>query len=185
LLPILKTAESISTSMLPTAPLLPRGAPTQWKQAHQSLSFHLRRHPNAWENTLGTADVLETRLQALFPMLDDLCLNTCPWCLEPCCRVAKVWFDFKDLLFLHFARKPIPLNPPLSALEDTCRFLSREGCTLPRSSRPWICTWYLCPVQTAILRKRDSLQYDAFNRIVREIKILREALEEEFIKVVT
>jgi hypothetical protein len=73
------------------------------------------------------AGILETRLQALFPILDNLCPNTCPW----------------------------------------------------------ICTWYLCPVQTAILRKRDSLQYDAFNRIVREIKALREALEEEFIRVVT
>jgi len=171
--------------MLPNTPLLPRGSPAQWKQAHQSLSFHLRRHPNAWIKSLAVAGILETRLQALFPILDDLCLNTCPWCPEPCCLTAKVWFDFKDLLFLHLARKPIPLNPPLSALENTCRYLSPKGCTLPRSSRPWICTWYLCPVQTAILRKRDSLQYDAFNQIVQEIKVLREALEEEFIRVVT
>ena len=111
--------------MLPNAPLLPRGSSTQWKEAHQSLSFHLRGHPNAWIKSLAVAGILETRLQALFPMLDDLCLNTCPWCPEPCCLTAKVWFDFKDLLFLHLARKPIPLNPPSSALEDTCRYLSQ------------------------------------------------------------
>jgi hypothetical protein len=171
--------------MLSNAPLLPRGATSQWKQAHQSLSFHLCRHPNAWENALATANVLETRLGTIFPILDDLCINTCPWCPEPCCQKAKIWFDFKDLLFLHFAHKPIALSPPLAAFEDTCRYLSRKGCTLPRSSRPWICTWYLCPVQTAILRKRDSRQHDAFYRIVQEIKGLRQALEEEFIKVVS
>ena len=181
----MKTVDSTSSNKDSNAPLLPRGAPTQWKQAHQSLSFHLRRHPNAWTKLFGVAVDLETRLQALFPVLDNLCLNTCPRCPEPCCLTAKVWFDFKDLLFLHLARKPIPLNPPLSVLEDTCRYLGHRGCMLPRSSRPWICTWYLCPTQTAILRKSNSPQSNSFNRSIHKIKMLRQALEEEFIRIVT
>ena len=130
------------------------------------------------------ADYLGKRLDVLFAILDNLCQSSCPRCPEPCCLTAKVWFDFKDLVFLHFARKPIPLNPPLAALEDTCLYLGHRGCMLPRSSRPWVCTWYLCPTQTTVLRKRDPLQYEAFNRIVPEIKELRETLEEEFIRVV-
>ena len=130
------------------------------------------------------AGLLETQLKTLFPILDELCINTCPRCPEPCCLTAKVWFDFRDLLFLHLTRKAVPLSPPLAAVEDTCRYSGHNGCLLPRSSRPWICTWYLCPAQTAILRKRDRHQYDALHRIVKEIKILREELEEEFIRVV-
>jgi hypothetical protein len=180
----LKTTESISATKLSNAPLLPLGSATHWKQAHQSISLHLCRHPDAWSKVLGLAGLVGIQLKAFFPILDDLCINTCPWCPEPCCLQAKVSFDFKDLLFLHFAHKPIPLSPPLTTLGDTCRYLSHRGCMLPRSSRPWICTWYLCPVQTAILRKRDSRQYDAFNRIIQEIKGLRQALEEAFIRVV-
>jgi hypothetical protein len=184
-LPILKTAESISTHLANNALQQPLGSSAQWKEAHQSLSYHLCGSSNVWNKALVVAELLETRHKALFPILDELCINTCPRCPEPCCLTAKIWFDFKDLLYLHLARKPVPLNAPLAALDDTCRYSGHKGCMLPRSSRPWICTWYLCPVQTAILRKRDSRQYDAFNRIVREIKCLRQALEEEFIKVVS
>ena len=154
-------------------------------EAHQSLSYHLCRRPNVWHKALAVADFLETQLQTLFPILDELCINTCPRCPETCCLTAKIWFDFKDLLFLHLACKPVPLNPPLAALEDTCLYSGYKGCMLPRISRPWICTWYLCPAQVAILRKGDSLQYNLFHRRVREIKILREELEEEFIRVVS
>ena len=181
----MKTAESITTHLPINVPLLPWGSSVQWKEAHQSLSYHLSRHPNAWNEAQAVAGHLETQLKALFPILDELCIHTCPRCPEPCCLTAKIWFDFKDLLFLHLARKPVPLNPPVSAREDTCRYLSHKGCMLPRSSRPWICTWYLCPVQTAILRKRDSRRYDAFNRIIHQIKKLREVLEEKFIRVVS
>ena len=181
----MKTAESITTHPPNNVPLLPWGSSAQWMEAHQCLGYHLSRHTNAWKNTQAVAGLLETQLKALFPILDELCILTCPRCPEPCCLTAKIGFDFKDLLFLHLARKPVPLNPPLSAREDTCRYISHKGCMLPRSSRPWICTWYMCPAQTAILRKRDSRQGDAFNRIIHKIKKLREVLEEEFIRVVS
>jgi hypothetical protein len=184
-LPILKTAESISTPLPPNAPLLPWGSSTQWKEAHHSVNIHLRRYPNDWNELLLVAHTLENRLTALFPILDDLCINSCPWCPQPCCLAAKVWFDFKDLLFLHLNRLPIPLAQPINDLKTTCRYFSHRGCVLPRINRPWICTWYLCPVQTAILRKRDYLQYDTVSRIILEIKVFRNKLEKEFIRVVT
>jgi hypothetical protein len=70
-------------------------------------------------------------------------------------------------------------------MNTICRYFSHRGCALPRVARPWICAWYLCPVQTAILRKRDYLQYDDFNRIIQEIKSLRKEMEDEFIRTVT
>jgi hypothetical protein len=154
-------------------------------EPHHSVNFHLRRYQNEWKKSLFVAHALENRLKALFPILDDLCINSCPWCPEPCCLKAKVWFDFKDLLFLHFNHLPIPLAQPITNMNTTCRYVSHRGCVLSRIARPWICTWYLCPVQTAILRKRDYIQYDAVNRIIQEIKSLRKEMEEGFIRVVT
>jgi hypothetical protein len=36
-------------------------------------------------------------------------------------------------------------------LDYLIRYWKPKGCVLPRMSRPWICTWYLCPTQKAIL----------------------------------
>jgi hypothetical protein len=184
LLPILKTAESIVTHLPLNVPLLPWASSAQWKEAHQSLSYHLSRRPNAWNKALAVTDRLDAQLKMIFPIIDELCIHTCPRCPEPCCLTAKVWFDFKDLLFLHLSRKPVPLTPPLVAIEDTCRYAGHRGCMLPRSSRPWICTWYLCPAQTANLKQSKAGQRTFISRVLGEIKALRKKLEDEFIRVI-
>jgi hypothetical protein len=91
----------------------------------------------------------------------------------------------QDLLFLHTSRQPIPPAQPLHHLKSTCCYLGHRGCTLPRMMRPWICTWYLCPVQKKRLESRGPVQIEAFNRTVIEIKSHRRELEQEFIRIVS
>jgi hypothetical protein len=185
-LPILKTDDnSISHVARHNAFHLPWDSQATWMQAHQSVDFHLHRYADELIKPLWMAQTVKDQFIILFPILDDLCFNSCTWCPETCCQRARVWFDFKDLLFLHFNRLAIPPAQPMTALNTNCRYYSHKGCLLPRIARPWICIWYLCPVQTAILRKRDSLQYDAVNRIIQEIKSLRKEMEDVFIRVVT
>ena len=114
--------------------------------------------------------------------MDALCRRTCLHCPEPCCLGAKIWFDTADLLVLHLAGLPVPEAQPISAWDEVCRYWSARGCRLDRLCRPWICTWYLCPAQTAILRRGDGEADPEIFRVVAEIKSLRKALEEGFVR---
>jgi hypothetical protein len=123
-------------------------------------------------------------LESIFSLLDDLCLETCPRCPSPCCLHASPWFDFRDLIFLNLNTLAIPVSQSIETLNETCRYVSPRGCTLDRISRPWICTWYLCSVQTANLKSRRSHQREDLMLAINEIKVLRKEMEDAFIRVV-
>ncbi len=165
--------------------LLPWGTPVGWREACFSINHPLRLHRSRLDKALTLAKNLRTQLVLLFPLLDDLCRVSCPWCPDPCCIKANVWFDFKDILFFSLNNDPIPLHQLKTRSGDICRYSGSKGCTLPRITRPWICTWYLCPTHTAILRKKSHLIRDFFSKRVGDIKICRREMEREFIKVIS
>ncbi|MBW1840731.1 MAG: hypothetical protein JRF27_00795 [Deltaproteobacteria bacterium] len=161
------------------------GAPAVWNEAILTMDHLIQLHrPELGPAEAVAQDVLK-QLTSVFSLLEDLCSTTCPRCPDPCCLKAKVWFDFKDLLFLHLADQQLPLNPLMGSLRDTCRCLSHSGCTLPRIIRPWICTWYLCPPQVANLREKPGSMQAAFSRAVQSVKAGRKKMETEFIRVVS
>ena len=162
----------------------PWGSSEAWQEANQSVRHHLelyRSHFGFFEKLFRDT---ENRTVLIFSILDELCENTCPWCPEPCCLSATVWFDFPDLLFLHASGCRIPPAQPRKDLKKSCRYFGSRGCTLPRSSRPWICTWYLCDSQLACLRKKEPETQTVFEQTLQAIKAGRKAREEEFIRVV-
>lgn len=163
---------------------LPWSTSETWHEANQSVRHHLERY----RSHLGFFEKLfrdvENGMALIFSMLDELCGNTCPWCPEPCCLSATVWFDFPDLLFLHAGGSRIPPAQPRQGLKTSCRYLRVRGCSLPRISRPWICTWYLCDSQLACLRKKGPKTQAVYERTLQAIKAGRKAMEEEFIRIV-
>ncbi len=152
----------------------------RWQEVNAALVHLLQRHRTALDRCRDLARRLERRRDGLGPLMDELCRATCPDCRTPCCATALVWFDFRDLLFLHLAGLPLPACQPRYPHRRHCRFLSPDGCLLPRSRRPWLCTWYLCPPQTAILRSRNI----CLDAEMEAIKSLRQELEDEFIAVI-
>ncbi len=152
----------------------------QWREVNAALAHLLRRHRAAMGHCRDLAARLQRRIDDLGPVMDRLCWQTCPDCRTPCCAGALVWFDFRDLLFHHLAGMPLPACQPRYPHRRHCRFLAPDGCRLPRPQRPWLCTWYLCPAQTAILR-RHHIRLDAE---IAAIKNLRQNLEGAFIAVV-
>jgi len=72
----------------------------------------------------------------------------------------------------------------LQSLEAVCRYLTDTGCSLPRVARPWICTWYLCPVQAELLRTRLPRQERRIAEAWQEIKASRKRMERAFIEAV-
>lgn len=163
----------------------PWGMTLRWEEANQSLERLLRRHRSKLVLASIFARDIQAQLESIFSVLDNLCATTCPWCPDPCCLSAKVWIDFKDLLFLHLRGQRIPTAQLLPGSNNTCRYTSLKGCTLTRITRPWVCTWYLCPTQTAVLRHMPRSVKDGFYQTVQAIKSGRKKMETAFIRAVS
>ena len=164
---------------------IPWTTPRIWMAANQSVKFHQRIYHHEFEPVISLAQKLRHRLEGIFSDLDELCVDCCPWCPEPCCLKASVWFDFKDLLFLHFNGQSIPTAQQQDKLSMPCRYLAPRGCRLPRITRPWICTWYLCPTQTAKLRNGHHASRKFLDMAVAQIKSERNLLENEYIRIIS
>ena len=163
----------------------PWGLKVTWQIVNRDLDYLIRRYHDALIDAVTMARDMEARLGSIFSLLDDLCSVTCPWCPNPCCLSAEAWIDFKDLLFLHLGGHPVPDKQLRSNLQKVCRYWRPKGCALSRMSRPWICTWYLCPTQKAILGRKSSRIRDKFSRDIQAVKDCRRKMETEFIRVVS
>lgn len=164
---------------------IPWASPASWQAANQAVDYHLQLYRADLELLAIFAREIKSGLDSVFPDLDELCAHSCPWCPEPCCLSASVWFDFKDLLFLHFNNLIISPAQPKANLKTACRYLGPRGCRIPRIARPWICTWYLCPTQTAKLRNGHHGKGDSLKRAIAQIKTGRNLLESEFIRIIS
>ena len=162
----------------------PWGHEQVWREANTSLGDITQRYSAELKPTLALASAIRIKLSSIFRVLDGLCLETCPQCPDPCCLNASPWFDFRDLIFLHLNDLQDPNGQPIATMAGICRYSSTRGCKLPRISRPWICTWYLCPVQTANLKMRRSHQRLDLTRAMDDIKALRKEMEDAFIGVI-
>jgi len=156
-----------------------------WQEANRSFNFLVQKNRSELNRAMALAQEIQNRFVSIFALLDDLCQATCPWCPDPCCLTAKVWIDFKDLLFLHLGGHQIPPKQLMANLRKVCRYWSLKGCVLPRITRPWVCTWYLCPTQKANLRQKPSYTQNKFSRLIQAIKDYRTEMEAEFIRVVS
>ena len=163
---------------------IPWASRQSWRAAHQAVAYHLRLYPTELKPLNDRAQALESCLKAVFSILDELCAASCPWCPDPCCLKASVWFDFKDLLFMHFNQLSIPPCQPKADLKNPCCYHGPAGCRLLRINRPWICTWYLCPTQTAILRKDHPAERESLMQALSQIKSERDLLEKEYMRMI-
>lgn len=163
---------------------IPWSHPNSWQAAQLSLHHHTARLCNIHGFLLPLAEDIEMRLHAVAVQMETLCAHTCTYCPDPCCLKASVWYDFRDLLSLHLFGKSLPMGQPISAYGDICQYFSHSGCSLPRSIRPWICTWYICPVQTMWLGKQPGDLSQRLELAVGQIKSQRAVLENKFIAMV-
>ncbi len=158
-------------------------SPAHWQAVNANLAYLLGRCSGpgldgVWEQTR----ILWECYRQMHPVLDRLCANTCPSCPAPCCLVADAGFDLRDLLFLHLCGGPVPLGQPRGEGRGTCRYLGPSGCLLPRMSRPWICTWYLCPLQKQWFSANDPAGWDRLQQALAAAREARNNLEFRFIE---
>ena len=108
--------------------------------------------------------------------LNDLCQAACPECLDVCCTKATVWYDQKDILVYHLATGSFPEKQISKHASGICCHLGEHGCNLPRLQRPFICTWYICSAQTAIIKSATTTPAADVTHIIQQIKELRKKI---------
>lgn len=161
-------------------PLPPWGSPAAWQAANRSLAWVVGRHRGRLAPAAAIAGEVSALLVELAPVMTALGSVTCGRCLSPCCERARVWFDFRDLLGLHLTGQPLPPHQLRPHLQAPCRYLGAAGCRLPRRLRPWVCIWYLCPLQTTVL---DRERLSAVRRCLETVGKLRREMETAFIRI--
>jgi hypothetical protein len=163
--------------------IIPWGFESEWQEVNEAIRHLINRHKNQLQNAESIAQSIVKQYDCLSPLMDELCLATCPWCPEPCCLHAKIWYDHRDLIFLHLANIDPPAGQVITNQQETCRYLGSTGCTLSRISRPFICTWYICPTQHGALKKMFEKAQKTTLHAIQNIKKLRNKMEDEFIRV--
>lgn len=161
---------------------VPWAADAEWHRCQRTLRTHIAQRPAAMGKARHHAAGIAHWRDRLADVFDTAAPVTCARCPAPCCRRAKVWLDFKDLLFIHLTGETPPSRQLRGDLRGPCRRLGPQGCTLPHRSRPWICAWYVCPdlqraierdfpggaVQVAAIRRRIKRSREAMDLAVRE-----------------
>ena len=157
--------------------------PETWGEVQSGLDWLLSLHAKRCGPILEMAACILRRMQAVDPVLSQVCAWTCPECVHPCCQRATVRYDLRDLLFLHCIHWAVPVGHPSPDAGDCC-YLGPEGCMMPRFVRPFLCTWYLCPSQMDILRQAGNGPLAQLPQRLQEIQDLRKDLEEAFVQMV-
>jgi len=158
---------------------LPLHRKSAWHEANWSIAHLLKRYPSETARLKTTALEISGLFEGIFPILDQLCRRTCRFCPDPCCLKATIWYDVKDMLFMHLSGTKIPDAQILSGPGDVCRYVGPKGCLLERCARPFVCTAYLCPPQLSLLRKHP-IEDKKVAESIRLIKSGRTLIENAF-----
>jgi hypothetical protein len=157
---------------------------SEWREAHETLAYLFKRRGAALDTVRYLARQIRQELQPLFELFDRLAPMCCPGCETVCCLVARVEFDFKDLLLLH----ALDLTPPPHQLhrheDEHCRYLGPHGCGLPRLMRPFVCTWYFCAPMLELYRREPPRTQRFLSARMSAAQGNRREMETEFIRVV-
>ncbi|MDJ0622259.1 MAG: hypothetical protein QNJ17_04810 [Desulfocapsaceae bacterium] len=150
-----------------------------WAQINSFFSYSCRdKH---LEEPVRQAAVIVRKITFVDKLLENLCDATCQSCAEPCCQRATIWYDFVDLLFSYLQHKKLPPQQIVRRRGKSCPLLTSQGCVLPRIERPFICTWYVCPAQNALIEQAEKgSEIQKVYSYLREIQSARKLLEDAF-----
>lgn len=109
-------------------------------------------------------------------IMDGYCAATCPDCDDPCCTANGIYYNRADLLYLLGLHTDLPVSQTRSRRNEPCRYLTAEGCMLPRICRPFICVWYLCEPQMALFQEEPLLFQRQFIAVMQAIRMCRQEL---------
>jgi hypothetical protein len=164
-----------------TIPYSPWGTKELWSEANSTLHYIIENHYKELQKARDIAERIQAEYQLLFPAIEKLSATTCPKCKNPCCLHAKPYFDFRDLIYLHLSNEQVPEMQTIASSADQCRYITPAGCRLNRLQRPWICTWYICPNQLALIATEPDTTASQIPLMISKTQKLRYELEKVFL----
>jgi len=175
-LPILR---SIAAELGHSEPVAPAG-PDTYKQPMTQARW--LAHATAFKKSTDRSDRLRFAFLAqgiregllwADDVMDRYCAATCPDCQDPCCSADGIYYDRADLLYLIGLDTDLPMSQIREQAGAPCRYLSGAGCILPRMCRPFICTWFLCEPQMALLEQEPLPFQKQFTAIMQAVRRCR------------
>lgn len=127
--------------------------------------------------TTALAQDIAAGLRWLDPIMTRYCSLTCPLCMDPCCDAGSIFFNQADLIYLAAMGSESPPGQTRTAPASPCRYLARDGCTLPRVQRPYVCVWFLCECQMELLEREQPGFQKRFANVMAGIRTSRVWLE--------
>ena len=80
---------------------IPWATAAAWRECRLSLSRTITAAAADLGEAVAIAGRIVHRYELAADLFDELAGVTCAVCRRPCCRDARVWLDFKDLLLIH------------------------------------------------------------------------------------
>ena len=157
----------------------------QWNQANLAIHKIITEDLTIRSALESQSKQILSHIQLLSPLLNRLCHHLCEKCPSPCCKKASIYYDLKDLLFIHTLCLPVPLSQPIRQSNLECSNLGPYGCQLPREIRPWICTWYICPDQYLYMDRQRGNYRSFITEQLWKMKSARNKMETQFIDIST
>ncbi|WP_093395114.1 hypothetical protein [Thermodesulforhabdus norvegica] len=124
------------------------------------------------------ASMITSLIHLLDPVMDELCKRTCRFCSDICCVGSEVYYNETDLFYFAACGKGYPRGQTRRTGEvSLCRYwYPCFGCLLPRSQRPYTCTWFICSDQSQLLetlfKPRDIRRINASFESIRRLRLI-------------
>ena len=156
------------------------GSALDWTSINGELAGLVSENAPTLGPAIRAAQEVRQAMERLIPVWEQLCAATYAQCKDNCCTAQRVWFEFRDLLLFHLLGLAIPPGQTRAVLNAPCRYLTPRGCGLPRLTRPWRCSWYLCQDQVDLLATRPPREQRRVSRLLGSILENRESMELSF-----
>ncbi len=154
---------------------------SEWQTICRHIGGQMRQLDQ--EQVQWLAEQIHQGILWLDQTMTEYCQLTCPSCKDPCCTGREIFFNQADLLYLTAHNSmPLPIGQTRSKASAPCRYLSLQGCILPRPQRPYICVWFLCEPQMELFNVTPpSYQRQVIKTFqhIRTCRLRLEALYEE------
>jgi hypothetical protein len=155
----------------------------KWDKVIRLLEIFSSAHHEEIAHVRDLARIIRFRIDGIDAFIQQNTSIVCPHCEKVCCINRHGYYDYEDLIYIH----ALGLKPPIykEGVNDTdpCQFLSKCGCTIERSVRPFRCNWYFCNALLEHIEQGPARPYRMFIKQLDEIVDLRKEMLDEFFRV--
>jgi len=129
--------------------------------------------------TPDQANHLKQLLVETSPLIEEYTAAVCPTCVAVCCRQKHGTHCERDLAYLRSLGTPAPFLDADRDPDGPCQFMGQAGCSLPRWTRAFKCTWFFCKPLLAAMDEGEPRKARRLSAALQEMVDLYNGLEVE------